>query len=39
MVYELVRLGKLRSLKIGKRRLIPREAIDEAIAALETRAT
>jgi excisionase family DNA binding protein len=32
--YELVRARKLRSLKIGTRRLVPREAIDEVIAAL-----
>ncbi|GII25339.1 helix-turn-helix domain-containing protein [Planosporangium mesophilum] len=34
LAYELVRTGRLRSLKLGNRRLIPREAIEEMIAAL-----
>jgi excisionase family DNA binding protein len=32
--YDLIRSGRLRSVKIGRRRLIPRTAIAEAIAAL-----
>jgi excisionase family DNA binding protein len=36
--YELVRLGQLRSLKIGSRRLVPREAIDDVIRELGGRA-
>jgi excisionase family DNA binding protein len=32
-VYDLIRSGRLRSVKIGKSRRIPREAVDEAIAA------
>jgi len=34
LVYDLIRTGRLRSFKIGRRRLIPADAIDEAIAAL-----
>jgi excisionase family DNA binding protein len=33
-VYDLIRSRRLRTVKIGARRLIPREAIDEAIALL-----
>lgn len=33
-VYDLIRSGRLRSVKIGKSRRIPREAVDEVIAAL-----
>jgi excisionase family DNA binding protein len=33
-VYQLLVSGKLRSIKINRRRLIPREAIDELIAVL-----
>ena len=33
-IYELLAAGKLRSVKIGRRRCIPREAIDELIAGL-----
>jgi excisionase family DNA binding protein len=33
-VYDLIRYGRLRSVKIGKSRRIPREAVDEVIAAL-----
>jgi excisionase family DNA binding protein len=29
--YDLIRTGRLRSVKIGKRRLVPAAAIDEAI--------
>lgn len=32
--YDLLRSGTLRSVKIGRRRLIPREAITETIASL-----
>jgi excisionase family DNA binding protein len=34
LVYDLIRSGRLRSFKVGSRRLIPATAIDEAIAAL-----
>ena len=37
--YELVRIGVLRSVKIGRRRLIPRGAINDAIAALASATT
>jgi excisionase family DNA binding protein len=33
-VYDLIRSGRLRSVKIGKSRRIPREAVDEVIALL-----
>jgi len=33
LAYDLIRSGRLRSIKIGSRRLIPVSAIDEAIAA------
>ena len=33
-VYDLIRSGRLRSVKIGKSRRIPREAVDEVIASL-----
>ena len=33
-VYELMATGKLRSVKIGRRRFVPREAIDDFIAGL-----
>ena len=33
-VYELMASGKLRSVKIGRRRFVPREAIDDFIAGL-----
>jgi excisionase family DNA binding protein len=33
-VYELMAAGKLRSVKIGRRRFVPREAIDDFIAGL-----
>ena len=35
MFYELVSSGDLRSVKIGKRRLVPEQAICEYIAQLE----
>ena len=31
-VYDLIRSGRLRSIKIGRRRLVPREALDALIA-------
>jgi excisionase family DNA binding protein len=34
LVYELLTSGALRSAKIGRRRLIPREAVEEFIAGL-----
>lgn len=34
LVYDLIRSGRLRSFKVGSRRLIPAAAIDETIAAL-----
>jgi excisionase family DNA binding protein len=34
LAYDLIRSGRLRSIKIGGRRLVPLAAIDEAIAAL-----
>jgi excisionase family DNA binding protein len=33
LAYDLIRSGRLRSFKVGSRRLIPASAIDEAIAA------
>jgi excisionase family DNA binding protein len=33
-IYDLIRSGQLRSIKIGKSRRIPREAVDEVISAL-----
>lgn len=33
--YDLIRSGRLRSIKIGRRRLIPRDALDALIASLE----
>lgn len=32
--YDLIRSGRLRSVKIGRRRLVPREALDALIASL-----
>jgi excisionase family DNA binding protein len=34
VVYELIRDEKIKSVKIGRRRLIPRDAIDAFIATL-----
>jgi excisionase family DNA binding protein len=33
-IYELIKEGKLKSVTIGRRRLVPAEAIEEFIAAL-----
>lgn len=33
--YDLIRTGQLRSFKLGRRRLVPREAIAEIITDLE----
>jgi excisionase family DNA binding protein len=33
-VFELIRAGKLRSVKVGKRRMIPQSQIDAYIAGL-----
>jgi len=33
-LYQLINEGKLRTVKIGRRRLVPREAIEEFIAGL-----
>jgi excisionase family DNA binding protein len=33
-IYELIAAGKLRTVKIGRRRFVPREAIEEFIAGL-----
>lgn len=35
LFWELIRAGELRSVKIGKRRLVPEQAICEYIAQLE----
>ena len=35
LFWELIRAGELRSVKIGKRRLVPEQAICEYIARLE----
>jgi excisionase family DNA binding protein len=34
-LYELIEAGRLKTVKIGRRRLVPIEAIDELIAGLE----
>lgn len=34
LVYDLIRSGRLRSFKVGSRRLIPATAIDEVITTL-----
>jgi excisionase family DNA binding protein len=34
-VYELLRTGQLRSIKVGKARLVPRAAIDEFLDRFE----
>jgi excisionase family DNA binding protein len=34
LVYDLIRTGRLRSFKVGSRRLIPAAAIEETIAIL-----
>jgi excisionase family DNA binding protein len=33
-VYELIRSGQLRSFKVGRRRLVPIEALAEYVAAM-----
>jgi excisionase family DNA binding protein len=33
-LYELIAAGKLKTVKLGRRRLVPREAIEEFIAGL-----
>lgn len=33
-IYELIKEGKLKTVKIGRRRLVPVEAIDELVAGL-----
>ncbi len=38
LVYDLIRTGRLRSLKVGSRRLIPITAIDEVISELSKEA-
>lgn len=38
LVYDLIRSGRLRSFKVGSRRLIPLAAIDDLIADLSKEA-
>jgi excisionase family DNA binding protein len=33
--YDLIRSGRLRSVKIGRRRLVPRDALEELLTALQ----
>ena len=33
-IYELINAGKLKTVKIGRRRLVPIEAIEELVAGL-----
>ena len=35
-LYQMMASGRVRSVKIGRRRLVPREAIDEFVANLPT---
>ena len=35
LIYQLIRSGELRSCTVGRRRLIPREAIDEFLERLQ----
>jgi excisionase family DNA binding protein len=35
-LYEMLALGRVRSVKIGRRRLVPRDAIDEFVSGLPT---
>lgn len=35
LIYELIRNGRLRSVKQGRRRLVPVSALDEYVASLE----
>lgn len=34
-IYELIRSGQLRTVKVGRRRLVPVEALSEWVARLE----
>lgn len=34
-IYELIRSGQLRTVKVGRRRLVPVEALSEWVAGLE----
>lgn len=36
LIYELIRSGRLRSVKQGRRRLVPVGALDEYVASLES---
>ena len=36
LVYELIRSGRLRSVKQGRRRLVPVSALDEYVASLDS---
>lgn len=36
LIYELIRSGRLRSVKQGRRRLVPVSALDEYVASLDT---
>ena len=36
VLYQMLSSGQIRSVKIGRRRLVPREAIDEFVANLPT---
>lgn len=33
--YDLIRTGRLRSIKIGRRRLVPRDALDALLVSFE----
>ncbi len=33
--YDLIRSGRLRSIKIGRRRLVPRDALEDLLATLQ----
>ena len=33
--YDLIRSGRLRSVKIGRRRLVPRDALDDLLVSLQ----
>lgn len=34
VIYELIRSGQLRTVKVGRRRLVPVQALDEYVASL-----
>ena len=36
LIYELIRSGRLRSVKQGRRRLVPVSALEEYVASLES---